>query len=374
MKLLIVLPLLLSLALAQNFTISLSSQPSRVKRAISRDCGCGRISLRPQDRIVGGKQATPHSIPYQAYIETEKNGGKKYQCGGTLLNKRYVLTAMHCLVDSQGKLATKNTVTLGEHNLHQDSEATQKFNTTVISRDDYNHWSRSNLNDIAILKLDRDADLDDYAVIPACLPSNENELYVGRTAKASGWGRISLRGSTSDVLKETDVTILAQSDQKCKWSGEKARDKPPTQMCAYRNKTSTCFGDSGGPLAVQENGKYTVVGIVSYGDPCTQPGHADVYTRVTKYLPWIKKNIADGWCDGSSGPTQAPTTQGLPCSNNTPACNFEQKLREWMNFYQSGRMDRFHPFTFEVNRIRFQVPCDLATGMCCAPRGLFAHC
>jgi len=370
MKLLIVLPLLFSSALAHNFTISLSSQPSRVKRAISSDCGCGRTSLRPQNRIVGGEEAIPHSIPYQAFIETEKDGGS-YICGGTLLNKRYVLTAMHCLVD-----VTKITVKLGKHALHQDSEATQKFSVTVISRDDYNDWSL--INDIAILKLDRDAELDDYAVIPACLPSNLNELYVGKTAKASGWGEIIDRGSTSNVLKETDVTILAQSDQKCKWSGEKARDKPPTQMCAYRNKTSVCRGDSGGPLAVQENGKYTVVGIVSYSDPdgCTQPGHADVYTRVTKYMDWIRENIADGWCDGSSGPTQAPTTQGLTCHNDMLACNFDWMLRGAMIAYRYGIFpDRFitNNKNFQNHRIPPWAKCDLVTGMCCAPRG-FAHC
>merc|ERR1719334_2696404 len=206
MKLLIVLPLLLSLALAQNFTISLSSQPSRVKRAISRDCGCGRTSLRPQDRIVGGQEATAHSIPYQAYVKSYyrispwvSGVGK---CGGTLLNKRYVLTANHCLVDEDtGIQPTKVEVILGEHALHQNSEATQKFNASVIGRDDYKYYDKRNLNDIAILKLDRDAELDDY-VIPACLPSNEN-----------------------------DVTIIAQSDQKCRWkSFWIPADKPPTQM------------------------------------------------------------------------------------------------------------------------------------------------
>jgi len=375
MKLLIVLPLLFSSALAHNFTISLSSQPSRVKRAISSDCGCGRTSLRPQNRIVGGEEAVPHSIPYQAYIKSyyriSPSRVRVGSCGGTLLNKRYVLTAMHCLVNKHtGKQPTKVEVILGEHALHRNSEATQKFSASVIGRDDFKRHE-GYLNDIAILKLDKDAELDEH-VIPACLPSNENELYVDKTAKVSGWGHLWYKGEGSDVLMETNVTIIAQSDLVCKQPGI-LWEKPPTQMCAYEDKTDTCQGDSGGPMAVQENGKYTVVGVVSYGRGCALPGHAGVYARVTKYLPWIRENIADGWCDGSSGPTQAPTTQGLTCSNNTPACNFEQRLREWMNDYQSGSMDRIHLFDFEDKWIRFQLPCDLATGMCCAPRG-FAHC
>jgi len=379
MKLLIVLPLLLSLALADNFTISLSSQHSRVKRAISSDCGCGRTSLRPQDRIVEGKEATAHSIPYQAYVKPYyrfspwvSGVGK---CGGTLLNKRYVLTANHCLVDQDtGKQPTKVEVILGEHALHQNSEATQKFSASVIGRDDYKYYDKRYLNDIAILKLDRDAELDEH-VIPACLPSNENELYIGKTAKVSGWGDLDYNGDGSDVLMETNVTIIAQSDEKCKKPGI-LWEKPLTQMCAYEDKTDTCQGDSGGPMAVQEDGKYTVVGVVSYGRGCALPGYAGVYARVTKYLPWIKKNIADGWCDGSSGPTQAPITQGLTCHNNMRACNFKWVVNGAMIAYRDGIFpDRFitNNKNFQDNRIPPKSKCDLATGMCCAPRG-FLHC
>jgi len=49
------------------------------------DCGCAEV--KSAGRIVGGAEVTAHSLPYQVYVQA---GG--YMCGGTILNKRYVLT------------------------------------------------------------------------------------------------------------------------------------------------------------------------------------------------------------------------------------------------------------------------------------------
>merc|ERR1711915_546239 len=323
MRTLCLLPLLFSALLAERYSIDNDDNPSdlipkengggllppeqliRKSRSASNratnTCGCGRTAA--SNRIVGGKEATPHSLPYQAFIESCFNSYCMV-CGGTLLNKRYVLTAAHCIQD-RGNVAFRVTVVLGEHNVRSNSEAIapQVIRASLIKRDDYN--SRTYNNDIAILKLSQDAVFNDN-VIPACLPTNPNNMYVGQSAKVSGWGHTGAR--SSNVLKETDVTIVDKSDATCTPYGNPI---PNSKMCAYKANTDSCQGDSGGPLALQENGKYTVVGVTSYGRGCARPGLAGVYARVTNYLDWINSNIADGWCDGAT--TQAPTTPRGGC-------------------------------------------------------------
>ena len=91
-----------------------------------------------------------HSRPYQVYLQSCSTSGCA-MCGATLLNKRYVLTAMHCVTG-----ATNLVVGLGEHNIRQsiESHSVQTIKVArVIRRADY---SESDVNnDIALLKLEK---------------------------------------------------------------------------------------------------------------------------------------------------------------------------------------------------------------------------
>merc|ERR1739845_324410 len=102
------------------------------------------------------------------------------------------------------------------------------------------------------------------------------------------------------------VKVLAGSDSKC--SGVLGTSSSTIKLCAWSKNTDGCQGDSGGPLTVPENGKYTLVGVVSYGWGCASsaPG---IYARVQGFLPWIKNLISSGECSGaSSGSSGGATT------------------------------------------------------------------
>lgn len=63
-------------------------------------------------------------------------------------------------------------------------------------------------------------------------------------------------------------------------------------ICTENTKgQGACKGDSGGPLVDKK--KNELVGIVSWGLPCAKDGKPDVYTRVSSYLNWITKHIAE---------------------------------------------------------------------------------
>jgi secreted trypsin-like serine protease len=55
----------------------------------------------------------------------------------------------------------------------------------------------------------------------------------------------------------------------------------------------SCNGDSGGPMMVLREGKYTQVGIVSFGIGCAQPNQYGVYARIEFALPWINELVSD---------------------------------------------------------------------------------
>merc|ERR1711973_134140 len=277
------------------------------------DCVCAAAS----NRIVGGSETTPkYSLPYQIYFSA--NG---YMCGGTIINKRYVITAMHCLFDQFGVKhpVEKTAVIAGEHNVCDGpNEGGQVIKVEkYIERDDYN--TRTLANDIAILKLKSDIKFT-ANIKPACIATDTSKDYANFDAIISGWGGTvgyeygakGVQQKTSCVMKSSSVKILSPSTDSCKreTGGDSSR-----KMCAFATRTDTCQGDSGGPLVVKENGKFVLVGVVSYGRGCasTNPG---VYARVTNYLDWIRTNTADGGCGNK--PTEPVTTQ-KPATTQQPA-------------------------------------------------------
>lgn len=56
------------------------------------------------------------------------------------------------------------------------------------------------------------------------------------------------------------------------------------KICAARSGTDVCQGDSGGPLFYtydnEGNNSYVLVGIVSFGFGCVQPGDPGDYTDI----------------------------------------------------------------------------------------------
>merc|ERR1712126_613656 len=307
-------------------------------RAINT-CGCAPVSS--SNRIVGGKEVNPKGkLPYQVLFRPCNSEGRCGLCGGTIVNKRFVITAAHCY----NSMFTKMEVIVGEHNecdgVNEGGKLIKVRKMTM--HPDYN--SRTIDNDIALLELAEDLTFT-KKIKPACLPSSETKDYSGSASTVSGWGGTIGYGPNDQqpqqprqcTLKETIVKLLKGSDPMCSKYLKTSSSK--IKLCAFAKDTDACQGDSGGPLTVPENGKYTLVGVVSYGSGCASSSTPGVYVRVQGYLPWIKNLISSGECSGASSgssggaTTTKPTTAKPTSAKPTTTASSNDNGNDYYSYY-----------------------------------------
>jgi secreted trypsin-like serine protease len=145
-------------------------------------------------------------------------------------------------------------------------------------------------NDVALLELQAQVDINEQ-VSPVCLPNVD--VFGDEPAKITGWGKT--QGTCcEDWLKQARVPIISEAT--CKRPDILGSAIGDTMVCAgpLAGGVDTCQGDSGGPLVYKytnPNGKqvWQLNGITSWGYGCAQPNRPGVYSRVFKFLNWIKQ-------------------------------------------------------------------------------------
>uniref|UniRef100_A0A182V8E1 Peptidase S1 domain-containing protein n=1 Tax=Anopheles merus TaxID=30066 RepID=A0A182V8E1_ANOME len=126
--------------------------------------------------------------------------------------------------------------------------------------------------------------------IPARLPArSDTRQFGGFTGTVSGFGRTSDGSSaTSAVVRFTRNPVMTNADCIARWNT--ALIQPQNVCLSGEGGRSSCNGDSGGPLTVQDGGSLQI-GIVSFGSAAgCSIGMPSVYARVSFFLPWIEAN------------------------------------------------------------------------------------
>ncbi|KAM4601682.1 uncharacterized protein ACJ7VT_019731 [Polymixia lowei] len=233
-------------------------------------------------RIVNGEECPPGECPWQALLLNDEHRGF---CGGTILNKYFILTAAHCMNQSRYIY-----VILGEFDteVKEGREAIYYVETVLIHK----HYKPETYhNDIALIKLSSPVTFSQF-ILPACLPQRdfaEKVLMRQPDGLVSGFGRIGEGRQPSTVLQRLTMPYV---DRSICLESSSFRVSNRMFCAGYDNiKKDACQGDSGGPHVTRYRETYFVTGVVSWGEGCARDGKYGFYTQVSKYINWIRDGM-----------------------------------------------------------------------------------
>ena len=138
--------------------------------------------------------------------------GSTFQCGGTIINNKYILTAAHCC-----KHMAKAILKFGQYRLgNLDVGEFQMETENILVHPEYNP-PRTNF-DVCLVRAPKDIFIEAQkngcgpnCVNSACLP--EAPAVHGDACWTAGWGTLSVGGNTPNKLQSVGVNIM--SDDYC---------------------------------------------------------------------------------------------------------------------------------------------------------------
>lgn len=287
-------------------------------------------------RIFGGRPSQEGAWPAQVslhdpqVINQSDDGMFQSQfCGGSIIARQWVLTAAHCVVDESNRAIAPNDVVVRSSSvdlLKGDLHAVSQ----VIVHEDYNPFGFD--NDIALLQL-RQPITQSSGPVGAISVAGQGQPLPNGPAVVLGWGMME-EGEFPVELMETDIDIVSNNTCNQGMAEQSRRelggfligmgqangipqDKLEEAFAILSNNIgdiltsnmicagipsgarTSCNGDSGGPLLVQEpSGQWLQVGIVSWGrEPantetrCAHENLYSVYTRLSNYFEWIARHV-----------------------------------------------------------------------------------
>jgi secreted trypsin-like serine protease len=288
--------------------------------------------IERQGRIVGGQPAILGQFPYQVLMYMTADGASWYICGGVLVKRNFILTAAHCIEEYNRIDIYVGLVDRPPGFYHWGTTITGRSNFIVHPDRNADDFS----NDIGVLRMDEAPDnLLSSAYVDVVTLPNSSQMEIdltGAIGTISGFGRVNNSvTSLSPRLLWAEAPIMDNAECAISYGPFVRR----TNLCIdTRGGTSTCGGDSGGPLTV--NGPLgegpVLAGIVSFGSAfsCTS-GYPTVFARVTHFVDWILSVI-------TTNPPNPPPGEGGTCNcicncNTCPALT-DPELQAIDNFWR----------------------------------------
>ena len=246
---------------------------------------CLTLASDSQDRepssklVVNGTFARIEDFPYFVSLRTYSSPSDRSilsTCGGSILNKYWILTTTHCIVTDEGT-AQSAKIIAGIDMVTQYGD--------VYDVDHYvchpNYDRPSVRHDLCLLKLSEPV-LFSYKVKVVRLATVQDE--AAHTAlKVAGFG---LDGINQIVLR---LSVIHMQIHK---TNTEIGSEPEEEICLKALGKSAYIGDAGsGMVARTDNGPFILFGVISTGDPVHEDYTFTCGPRMTFYASWINDTI-----------------------------------------------------------------------------------
>lgn len=318
---------------------------------LDNTAACGVVKPKVRKFVANGEPTEDDTWPWhvQLHIAGNNRSDSETYCGGTLISKKYILTAAHCYDDLMANKRARNTMVL-----FKGVEITNpKFlkSTSKTKTDNFYKIRASKVHlhpqyvpamtesearlkkvtpgpifDLALIEIRADSQELYDNLLPICLPDETTQLKVGTKCKIMGHGFMNARDEDffimPSILQMADVTLSSNQACKDEVESQSIKSKINSDTICIRGPIHPCVGDSGGPLlchgsssssiegesnddnyddyedsaASKSNKKWHLMGVTSFAvstddnDKCGQFKSA-VFAKVSNVRQWIKSFV-----------------------------------------------------------------------------------